>query len=126
MNRAIATMRLALGYTTALPDGWEGITSLPTGDFLNRIQEAFPDRRIVVVCSKAMSEFLVPTQQNIEYYGDRMTTDTLEHKFGKYLWAFSYYITDSVIHMVIGVPILNKDMTMHFAIAVAPRGAVED
>ena len=118
VEQGISVMRLALGYSTGLPDGWS-CTLAPGGilleDIFDLFNQAFPGREVrVFVGDGRVSEFS-GTEPISKFL------DMIHDSLGDYLLAFGY-TTESVSesHFVIGFPITyNGELQAVYILAVS-------
>jgi hypothetical protein len=116
VNRALSTMRLALGYEMGTPL-WATDGEKATDQIVREVGFWFPKHKVIIACGKEnVHEF----NDNCEYIGNFIPGS---FNWDDYLVAFSYYIPDSesakqVSHFVIGVPALYGDMKANIAVCV--------
>jgi len=112
VERAVFTMRAALGYNTAAPRGWNPGARC-TADVVSLVGNSFPDRIVKAWCTKECWENATPTK-NMVYSG----TEIINGKWSNdYLFAFVYG-TETEGHMVIGWPSAYGDMKLSLTIGV--------
>jgi hypothetical protein len=58
-NRAISTMRLALGYKTGLPSGWAFDGSVPFRDVVTSLSKAFPNHNVYLCVPRSTYDLLM-------------------------------------------------------------------
>jgi hypothetical protein len=112
-DRAISTMRAALGYDIGLPDGWPLNSSPGVDEIVTALPMAFPGREVKVWC-------LLKNWEAADIDGDILYCGTSlqwEKECDTYLFAFTYGRGDAG-HMVVGFPSVYGDMELSLAIAV--------
>jgi hypothetical protein len=102
VERAISTMRLALGYETGLPEGWPVEIKKHPGIIAQLSGMAFPGHEVFAWLGP---DYLYgPLQENIHYGGSACPLDEVD--WDRMLTAFAYGdLADEHSHMVIGNPI---------------------
>ena len=111
IERGISTMRLALGYGNALPDGWE-FKSRDCKAIVEELPNWFPGRKMIAAVNE-LDRSLINWPYSVQYV-DQYELDALRED---YLLAFAYYDAEKTQgHLVIGVPIYFKDMPMNIGI----------
>ena len=102
----LSVMRLALGYKTGVPEGYE-LTDrcLTHGESLAAAEDFFPDRHVIFAFTNASVLFCSLLKDD-------------------YLFAFSYaqameHDGEHVGHVVIGVPLVLDDMVVNWILAVS-------
>ena len=114
VDRAISTMRAALGYNTALPEGWNP-KSRNTADVIRLAGMSFPGREVKVWCTEENWN-KIERAENMIYEGAHLTPGKW---CNSYLFGFVYGPPDGDIgHMVVGWPIAYGDMQMSLTIGV--------
>lgn len=115
-QRGISTMRLALGYKTGLPKGFE-VTMKPKGmdlyDAVRLAQLSFPGRGVLIFCTRQL-EYMDGVQP-LSQFNQRTRPD-----WNKYLWGFSYTVESTPeSHFVVGTPVAyNGELQIVLVIAV--------
>lgn len=115
-QRGISTMRLALGYKTGLPKGFE-VVMKPTGldlyDVARLAWLSFPDREVLVFCNQLK---YMDNVQPLDQFNQSFRPDWQD----KYLWGFSYTVESTPeAHFVIGTPVTyNGEIQVVLAIGV--------
>lgn len=116
VQRGISTMRLALGYKTGLPKGFEAVMK-PTGlDFCDMVclaWSSFPGREVLIFCSQLK---YMDNVQSLGQFNQRFRPNWAD----KYLWGFSYTVESTPeSHFVVGAPVTyNGELQVVFAIGV--------
>lgn len=114
VERAISTMRAALGYETVLPLDWNNdLAERKIHDIIDLIDKSFPGREIRIWCTE--DHWNKSGAQNCEFEGPSAVA------YGEwnnlYLFAFVYFGTSNG-HMVIGWPAVYGDMSLGLTVAV--------
>lgn len=115
VNRALSTMRLALGYEEGTPEQIVHGEKYPS-QILEKVGYWFPEHIVRVMCSKEERQKALSLAENCEYLGDNIP-DSFD--WDSYLTAFSYKVgkgTES--HFVIGVPTLYDNMCSSIVVCV--------
>ena len=114
VDRAVSTMRLALGYNSGLPDNWPlypvGTRGVP--QLIEMLDHSFPGREIIVYCHR--ENWDKTSVENIDYGG---TLAECTNECNKYLHAFTYD-GDGIGHMVVGWPVAYGDMSISMLVSV--------
>ena len=105
-NRAISTMRLALGYGKGLPKGWKLNGATKFKDVVNTLGKAFPSHKVVLCVTPNHYKYLATNNYLISDIQIESDMFSLVDKYqDEYLWAFNYRNNDnSDGHIVIGLP----------------------
>jgi hypothetical protein len=111
VERAISTMRAALGYETGLPDDWPNLPHKSVPTVIGLCDLAFPDREVLVWCNK--KRHWRPGVNSL-YQGEAINRGP---QWDGYLFAFVYEGSDYA-HMVVGWPTAYGDMKITLAVGV--------
>ncbi len=111
VERAISTIRMALGYTQGLPDNYPSFEEKRPYHVIELFDLCFSDRDIKVWTTE---EFWKLSKSNSTYMG---TNWEIHKKWDKYLFAFAYENKTNG-HMVVGWPSVYGDMCVSLVIAV--------
>lgn len=114
---AFSTMRLALGYESAVPDWYteDSAAKSPT-EICEAAGYWFPQNEVDVYCYRPYGE-IANTAKNCLYAGDVIPGpgDT----WNDYLTAYAFYVGDNDdAHMVVGRPCLYGDMKFSVVVNV--------
>lgn len=115
VDRAVSTMRAALGYDTALPEGWDNnVENRHNHHVITLFHRAFPDREVLVWCSE---ESWNQSEQLLNWMGGSITSG---EKWDDYLFAFAYETNKEKkkSHMVLGWPSGDENLRVGIALAV--------
>jgi len=114
VERAISTMRAALGYDTALPEGWNP-KSREADDVIRLASMSFPGREVKVWCIEEDWN-KIERVENMVYEGVYLTSGEW---CNSYLFGFVYGPPDGGIgHMVVGWPIAYDGIQVSLTIGV--------
>ena len=116
LDRAVSTMRAALGYETGLPDNWplHPIDDREIPNAIEMIDSSFDGREILMWCTEENWDKVSKRVCNAKYQGcfASATEDS-----NLYLYAFTYH-GDSIGHIVVGWPVAYGDMSIGMMVAV--------
>lgn len=105
-ERAMSTMRLALGYKTGLPKKWQPTQTIGVLGIAMRLSSTFPKHEVVLCLWPEDYEKLM------WHFPHRKNPLIIPHPFelvnkcqDDYLWAFNYRNNDDTDgHLVVGLP----------------------
>jgi hypothetical protein len=117
VDRAISTMRMALGYEEGIPDDWPIVvdaTHPGKEEIIAALPFAFPDREVIVWSTEEDWEAANVNAPNVSYNGTDVVCD-----WNDYLVAFAYGSDDDGRgHMVVGYPKVYGDTKLVLVVAV--------
>ena len=103
-NRAISTMRLALGYKTGLPKGWAIGGCVPFSEVLAGLAIAFPEHNTYLcVAQDAYDKLMARGYQRSRIHFMPSVLGLVTKRQDDFLWAFQYQ-GNKENHVVLGVP----------------------
>ena len=112
LDRAISTMRLALGYKTGLPDTMPKLGQRHISQVVCALPIFFPDHRVKVWCTaKDYTEAPNLTHQGEESRGGQ---DDL-------LMAFAYRVNENEEHIVVGEPAGDLSVSLIFGVELGDK-----
>ena len=116
VQRAISTMRLALGYETPLPENWRP-GGKATRELVGALSDWFPGREIFIACLPVViaGKTLPPS---MKYLGTGFDWG-VDVDLDEYLVAFTYKMDESHSHILIGTPAgLNDSLQVVFGVSL--------
>lgn len=115
VDRAISTMRMALGYENGLPYKFPfgiSIEGRAIPQVITMFDRSFPEREICIWCSVAEWELAIVS--NSKYMG---TFAKCSDVCNLYLYAFTYH-GGGKGHIVVGWPVAYGDMSIGLIVGV--------
>lgn len=103
-NRAMSTMRLALGYRTGLPKGWPYNGTVSFRNVVKSLTTAFPKHNVYLCVSQPTCDMLIDSgyqQSRVRF--EPSVLDLVTEREDDFLWAFQYEGKKDG-HIVLGVP----------------------